>query len=61
MKAVSRRYEGCIKALLMQVGRRLKVLAMTADTGKNEWHYGELLAHRILKGSSSIKALLRLC
>ena len=32
------------------VGRRLRVSVMTEDTGKNEWHYGELSAHRMRKG-----------
>lgn len=32
------------------VGRRLRVSVMTEDTGKHEWHYGELIAHRMRKG-----------
>ena len=34
------------------VGRRLRVSVMTEDTGKHEWHYGELIAHRMRKGKN---------
>ena len=33
------------------VGRRVRVSVMTEDTGKNEWHWGELIAWRLRKGT----------